>query len=169
MSNFSTNEIKIFTKLGLADLLQQEPAMVYQAAISLVFSRYLTGPHVEALRRGYIAAFVESTVQRRTFEFEDLIEFEPKPSEQIKVHVSFKGIVEIYVPETVPSSRRRALAERLALCRLVAVTDDPSTCEDVAWEKYGEAFDLNEEKATAEWCECNIENLSGDWRICEPD
>ena len=84
------------------------------------------------------------------------------------MHVSFKGIVEIYVPVTVPSSRRRALAEKLALCRLVAVTDNPDAPEDVAWEKYGEAFDLNEEKAAAEWCECNIENVSGVWYTCEP-
>lgn len=166
MNNFSKNEQKLFSALGLAHLLDQKPHQAYQKAILTVFSSQVAGPHVDALRRGYRAVFIDNRVQRRTFEFEDLIEFDSERcSEKIRVDVLFRGVVEVCVPLLVPSNRRRALAEKLAICRLLATTDNPDAPEDAACDEYSEVFGLTDEEATFEWNTADVESVTGTWSI----
>lgn len=76
LAMYSPNEIKLFKAFGLFDILHyQEPLIVYRTAIDIVFRYNWEGPHVEALRKGYIA-FCENKPLRNTDEFELLIAFE---------------------------------------------------------------------------------------------
>lgn len=59
---------------------------------------------------------------------------------KIPVSVAFAGVVEVTVPDALPEWRQRALAEKVAMCRVVATT----LREDDAWG-------------------CVIEGISGEW------
>ena len=74
---YSDQEKKLFEALGLIwsiDQLGYSPPMAYENAALRAFVHNMTGPAVEALRRGYIA-FTEGTAFRLTPEFDKLITF----------------------------------------------------------------------------------------------
>jgi len=81
----------------------------------------------------------------------------------IPVKVRFAGVVEVLVPISVPVGRRRPLAEKLAVSRVVASLENPDAPDDVACEEYGEEFDLPEDLAEKEWDSCTIGGVGGDW------
>jgi len=89
----------------------------------------------------------------------------PGPHDTIAVKVLYSGVVEVQVPHTVPVGRRRPLAEKLALARIVATTDNPDAPEDRACEDYEEEHELSEEQAEAEWDSCRVDGCGGGWSI----
>lgn len=83
----------------------------------------------------------------------------------LSIPVVFSGVVEIKVPTTVPASRRKALAEKLAVARVLATTDNPDAPEDDACNEYANDFDLPEGKAGREWDGCTVEGVGGGWSV----
>jgi len=76
--DYSDSEIKLFTKLGYANILQEPsitPPVLYRMAIEQAFLNCLIGPEVEALRRGAINVLWMGKVNRLTPEFDELIKF----------------------------------------------------------------------------------------------
>ena len=84
---------------------------------------------------------------------------------KILIPVKFEGMVEVEIPENVPTSRARPLAGNLVLARILATTDNPDAPEDVACEEYAEKFDLSETVAGKEWDEVVIQGVSGAWTL----
>ena len=74
MTTYSDKETEMFKALGLEYLLANlEPSPLYRIAIEEAFMKDLKGKAVESLRRTG-KAFADSTVFRRTKEFDALIE-----------------------------------------------------------------------------------------------
>lgn len=72
---YSAAEVKLFTALGHADLLEHLTEMgLWDFTVKKVFIEKREGPEVEALRRGY-KAISECKIWRMTAEFDALITF----------------------------------------------------------------------------------------------
>ncbi len=75
--DFSPNEIKLFTKLGLEKFLEiykDTPIAIYDLAVYVAFIKNSQGNDIDALRRGF-NAIQNCNPYRMTPEFEKLIEF----------------------------------------------------------------------------------------------
>ena len=80
------------------------------------------------------------------------------------INVEFMGTVEVEVPSNIPAERRRALASKVALARILATTDNPEAPEAEACDEYEEEFSLREETAGRDWDRCNIVGTGGVWK-----
>jgi hypothetical protein len=74
---YSDSEKKVFTKLGYSNLLDYvQPVVLYRMAIEICFLDNLSGPVVDALRRGGNALLRNRpNIYRMTEEFNKLVEF----------------------------------------------------------------------------------------------
>ena len=81
MENYSDNEIKMFKALGYSRFTMEgspiDPWQVYQWVAAELFMSRRFGAAVEAFRRG-CKAFIHSSTQRLTPEFDKLIEIKEK-------------------------------------------------------------------------------------------
>ena len=82
----------------------------------------------------------------------------------IDVPVHFIGTVTVLVPDHLSLSDARLLANKLALARILATTDNPDAPEDDACEDYAEQCSA---KATAEvdWDLCEVQGVGGKWTV----
>lgn len=75
ITDFSKEEIKLFKSFGCETLLTNCAAFhAYRYLTERVFIENLSGPNVEALRRGY-SALCDLSCLRKTSEFNSLISF----------------------------------------------------------------------------------------------
>jgi hypothetical protein len=81
---------------------------------------------------------------------------------RIDVPVQFTGTVTVLVPDHLSAADARLLANKLALARILATTDNPDAPEEDACEDYAQECSA---KATAEedWDSCEIQGVSGKW------
>ena len=88
-------------------------------------------------------------------------------TEKVTVPVVFTGSVAVEVPTAVPQERREALARRVALARLPAMTTgNPSDAPDhKAREEYAAEFGLNDEATARDWDGCRTAGVSGAWSV----
>jgi len=79
LKDYSEAEIKLFNSLNLEHMLNApvNPMAVYRFAVEEAFLNNLSGPNIDALRRGVtvLVRDTESKVFRKTKEFDDLISF----------------------------------------------------------------------------------------------
>lgn len=79
LKDYSEAEIKIFTSMNLEHMLNApvNPMAVYRFAVEEAFLNNLSGPNIDALRRGMTSLVRDTTekVFRKTKEFDDLISF----------------------------------------------------------------------------------------------
>ena len=73
---YSDNEIKLFNLFGYQTLMDYgtNPITIYEMCVRKAFMYNMVGPHIEALRRGYVA-IQECSAYRDTEKFEKLIEW----------------------------------------------------------------------------------------------
>lgn len=77
MKKYSDQEIKLFSSLGYENIIglnSIEPIVLYRMAAEEVFIKNISGPNVDALRRG-LKAIVYCECHRNTWEFENLISY----------------------------------------------------------------------------------------------
>lgn len=76
-ATYTDNEIKLITAVGYGKELNliDDPVVLYRMCVVKAFMENQSGPHVEALRRGY-NAITFCSPYRKTEEFEKLIAFE---------------------------------------------------------------------------------------------
>lgn len=86
---------------------------------------------------------------------------------KIDIEVKFEGVVTVEVPNSVPSSRRVPLAEKIALARIVASVDNPDAPESEACDEYADDFELDDDQAGKEWDGCTVTGVGGEWKIDE--
>ena len=81
---------------------------------------------------------------------------------RIDVPVQFTGTVTVMVPDHLSTHDARLLANKLALARILATTDNPDAPEEDACEDYAQECSAN---ATAEedWDSCEVQGVSGKW------
>jgi hypothetical protein len=81
---------------------------------------------------------------------------------RIDVPVQFTGTVTVMVPDHLSTHDARLLANKLALARILATTDNPDAPEEDACEDYAQECSAN---ATAEedWDSCEIQGVGGKW------
>jgi hypothetical protein len=77
--------------------------------------------------------------------------------------VQFSGLVKVVIPHDVPANQQRALAEKYALARIVATTDNPDGPEQDACDEYAEEFAVNENVAGNHWDRTYADGVSGLW------
>lgn len=82
---------------------------------------------------------------------------------KVLVNVSFTGVVEVEIPDSVKSGRRRPLAEKMALCKVLATTENPDSPDEEALDEYWEEFDLDRNMAEADWDASQVVGVSGVW------
>jgi hypothetical protein len=94
-------------------------------------------------------------------------------TEKVVVPVVFTGSVEVEVLTAVPQERREALARKVALTRLPAMTTDKPEPDHKAREEYKAEFGLNDEATAArDWDGCRTAGVKGAWsspNIAETD
>ncbi len=76
--DYSEAEVKLFTKLGYSNMLQETsvtPPVLYRMAVEQAFLGCLIGPEIEALRIGAINVLWTGKIKRMTPEFDALITF----------------------------------------------------------------------------------------------
>lgn len=82
---------------------------------------------------------------------------------KVLVNVSFTGVVEVEIPDSVKSGRRRPLAEKMALCKVLATTENPDSPDEEALDEYWEDFDLDRNMAEADWDASQVVGVNGVW------
>jgi hypothetical protein len=83
--------------------------------------------------------------------------------ELIEVPVKFSGTVRVYIPRDVPTAQRRSLAEKYALARILATTENPDAPEDDACDDFANDFELDEDKAGEMWDRVKDDGVGGQW------
>jgi hypothetical protein len=85
---------------------------------------------------------------------------------RINVPVQFSGVVTVMIPDHLSPSDGRLLAEKLALARILATTDNPDALEEDACGDYAEKCS-SAAKVTVEedWDSCEVQGVSGKWMI----
>lgn len=86
---------------------------------------------------------------------------------KVRVSVAFQGIVEVSVPPHL--SQEDALhAQKFALERIKATTDNPDVPDDLAFEKYeSECSDLAGKTADRDWDALSTD-VGGSWSVVDP-
>jgi hypothetical protein len=77
------------------------------------------------------------------------------------VRVKFEGEVEVQLPDHMPDNDASILAEKLALARILATTDNPDAPEDAACDEYLQEGSVH--ASEADWDETNIVGVNGSW------
>jgi hypothetical protein len=89
------------------------------------------------------------------------------PGENMKrtdVHLQFSGTVAILVPGHLAANDARLLANKLALARILATTDNPDASEDDACQDYAEECSEKAQATAAEdWDSCEVQGVGGKW------
>ena len=85
---------------------------------------------------------------------------------RIDVSVQFTGVVTVAVPSHLSADDAKLLANKLALARILATTDNPDAPEEDACDDYAEECSAKA-KATAEedWDQCEIDGVGGSWSL----
>jgi len=85
---------------------------------------------------------------------------------RLSVAVRFAGTVTILVPDHLSPADARLLANKLALARILATTDNPDAPEDAACGDYIEECSVSAQ-ATAEedWDRCEVQGVGGKWTL----
>lgn len=85
---------------------------------------------------------------------------------RMSVPVRFDGTVTILVPDHLSPADARLLANKLALARILATTDNPDAPEDAACGDYIEDCSASAQ-ATAEedWDSCEVQGVGGKWTL----
>ena len=85
----------------------------------------------------------------------------------INVPVSFEGTVRVGVPAHLPEEVQQVLAQKLALSRVLAVTDEPErspdaeACEDFA--EFCKQYGIHTKEAEELFDVSQVESVAGDW------
>jgi hypothetical protein len=81
----------------------------------------------------------------------------------VEVPVTFHGVVSIDVPASIPPDRRKALAGKVALARVIATVENPDAPEEDACQGYAEEFELPGKQAEEDWDSCMHVSMGGHW------
>ena len=81
---------------------------------------------------------------------------------RIDVHVQFTGTVTLLVPDHLSSGDARLLANKLALARIVATTDNPNAPEEDACQDYADEC-AAKTTADEDWDACEVQGVGGKW------
>jgi hypothetical protein len=81
---------------------------------------------------------------------------------RIDVPVQFTGTVTILVPDHFSAADARLLANKLALARILATTDNPDAPDEDACEDYAEECSA-ETTAKEDWDCCEVQGVGGKW------
>jgi len=92
---------------------------------------------------------------------------EPKqgPGVKVDVPVAFRGVVSVIVPHDVPTGQRRPLAEKFALARILATTENPDAPDDDACADFANDFKLDEDEASETWDKVYDNGVGGAWEL----
>jgi len=128
------------------------------------------GDH-QVTRNGKVEIVLDSLEKARRWCEKMGLDFTERPSPEpapalvrYLVPVSFEGSVEVLVPKDIPADRRKVLAEKLAVARILATVENVDAPEADACDEYEEQFGLDEEQAGKEWDAAQVtENVSGKW------
>lgn len=81
------------------------------------------------------------------------------------IPVKFEGTVRVNVPSSVPVGQQRPLAEKYALARVLATTDNPDAPEEDACDEYRDSFNLSDDAAGQQWDASSTDGVSGSWKL----
>jgi hypothetical protein len=83
---------------------------------------------------------------------------------KLNIPVQFTGIITVEVPDHLSDADAKLLAERVALARIVATTDNEDGPEDDAFDDYADQCST---KSTTEqdWDQCEISGVGGQWSL----
>jgi len=84
--------------------------------------------------------------------------------EIVRVPLVFRGEMEVRVPLGVPAERRKILARKLAVARVVALDDNWDGPEDAACQEYQEECKIQEATAEADWDSVETAGVTGKWQ-----
>jgi hypothetical protein len=81
---------------------------------------------------------------------------------RIDVPVYFAGTVTVLVPGDLAASDARLLANKVALARILATTDNPDAPEADACEDYADQCSANAQPtAEQDWDSCRVQGVGG--------
>ena len=87
---------------------------------------------------------------------------------KLNIPIQFNGIVTVDVPAHLSNTDAKLLAERVALARILATTDNQDGPEDDAFDDYA-ATCLAKSTAEQDWDQSKILGVGGKWTIEEND
>lgn len=83
-----------------------------------------------------------------------------------KIPVVFEGMVEVTVDDSVPADHRLLLAEKMAICKVIATVDNPDSLDDDALDEYAHHFGVtDDEEAIRQWTAASANSVGGSWGI----
>jgi hypothetical protein len=94
----------------------------------------------------------------------DLSPTQKQTMKQINIPVQFTGIVTVNVPDHLSDTDARLLAERVALARILATTNNEDGPEDDAFDDYA-ANCLAKATAEQDWDNSKTISVSGKWTV----
>ena len=86
----------------------------------------------------------------------------------LHIEVKFDGVVSVNVPDHLSKGDAKILAGKIALARVVAVTDNPDAPEEESFEEYCEECSKKAKKtAEQDWDRIGDKDMSvgGDWYV----
>ena len=84
-------------------------------------------------------------------------------TKKIQVSVVFEGIVEIEVPKNLSKKEASVVAEKYALCKLLATTENPDSPDDVVIEELADDLRLDPDETEKVFDKCKEIGISGTW------
>jgi hypothetical protein len=87
---------------------------------------------------------------------------------KIKVPVKFEGVIEVDVSPSLNQTESRCLAEKLALAKVIATTQNPDAPEEEALDDFIhslESSNLTTDDIIKAWDNANVGGVSGSWTV----
>lgn len=82
---------------------------------------------------------------------------------KVIVKVIFEGEVEVMVPTKLSAKDAKSLAEKKALCQVVASVDNVDAPEEDAFDEFREESDLKNPGTV--WDESLVNSVGGTWKL----
>ena len=83
---------------------------------------------------------------------------------RVEVPVKFEGVVTVLAPAHLSNADAKLLAQKVALARILATTDNPDAPEEDACEDYADECSARARRTAEEdWDGCKCEGVGGTW------
>ena len=85
---------------------------------------------------------------------------------QVEVPLQFTGVVSVTVPDHLSTADAKLLAEKAALCRILATCDNSDAPDEEAYCDYAEeCSDTAQATAEHDWDSSRIIGVGGQWTV----
>lgn len=89
-------------------------------------------------------------------------------TQKVKVDVIFNGVIEVEVPANLSNKEAKLVAEKFAICKLLATTENPDSPDEDVVDEIAQELNLDDEAAEEIFDKCKDLGVGGAWTTNDP-